>query len=209
MAPALLLAAALPAGAQEPPARPSQCHYIYTVWNVKAKRSLARRSVAKPYSQLTEDEKGPFGCTPCEEDQTEVMLSDGLRFKACREVAAQVREALENSLSEGQRIVSIVGYRPQMSKGPVDKHGDRTQLSNHSFGAAVDLNEEYNGLYNNCTAWGRICVLAKGGPYRPEHELSLKESSPAVKHMKKAGFEWGGKIKGRQKDFMHFSPTGY
>ena len=83
-------------------------------------------------------------------------------------------------------------------------------LSNHSFGVAFDLNEEQNGLYNDCPRWGPSCVLAKGGAYRPGADpLSLTESSPATRRMKEAGFDWGGLLPGRQKDFMHFSPSGY
>ncbi|MBI5243751.1 MAG: M15 family metallopeptidase [Elusimicrobia bacterium] len=97
-----------------------------------------------------------------------------------------------------------------MSRGPTDGRGNRTEISNHSFGAAVDLNEENNGLYEKCFAWSKKCALRKGGRYRPgEDPLSLREESPAVVELKKAGFLWGGRIAGNQKDFMHFSPTGY
>lgn len=205
-----LLAAALlgAAWAQEP--APAQCSYTYTVWNVKARKSLIRRKVSKAYSELTPAEKGPLGCTPCVEDQVEVALSNGLKFQVCKKAAEPVKKALEAALSKGQKIVSVVGYRAQMSKGDVDKDGNRTVLSNHAFGTAVDLNEEHNGLYENCIAWGPKCRLRKGGRYRPGTDpLSLTEESPAMAEMKAAGFEWGGKIEGRQKDFMHFSPTGY
>jgi len=188
----------------------AQCHYSYTVWNVKARRSLIHRTVSKPYSELTRAEKGPLGCTPCEEDQAEITLSNGSQFTACRKAGPAIKTALEAALAKGQRIVSAVGYRPQVSKGPADKAGNRTELSNHAFGAAVDLNEEHNGLYENCIAWSRKCRLRKGGIYRPGADpLSLSKDSPAVVEMRKAGFSWGGEIEGRQKDFMHFSPTGY
>jgi hypothetical protein len=205
-----LIAAALLAGAAaaQSPA-PRECHYSYTIWNARARRSLGRRAVAKPYSELTAEEKGPLGCTPCEEDQVEVRLSDGLRFRACRVVAARVRAALEASLADGQRLVGVVGYRPQVSKGAADAQGNRTLLSNHSFGVAFDLNEDFNGLYDRCPTWGPGCVLIKDGPYRPGSELSLTEASPAVRRMKEAGFDWGGLLPGKQKDFMHFSPNGY
>ena len=214
--PAVLAAAALfwalparSAPAEGAPLAAGECHYTYSVWNVKAKASKAHRSVAKPYSQLTDQEKGPLGCTPCEEDQAPVKLSNGLEFRACRRAADKIREVLEAALARGQKIVSVVGYRAQMSKGIADKSGNRTELSNHAFGVAVDVNEGYNGLYNDCVAWSPQCVLGKGGRYRPGSELSLTEESPVVQEMKKAGFGWGGKIAGRQKDFMHFSPTGY
>ncbi len=190
-------------------AEPAQCHYTYSVWNVKAKASKAHHAVAKPYAQLAAKEKGPLGCTPCEEDQADVQLSNGLQFRACRLVSDRIHDALEAALSRGQKIVSVVGYRAQMSKGPADQSGNRTELSNHAFGVAVDVNEGYNGLYNDCVAWSPQCVLGKGGPYQPGSELSLTEGSPLVQEMKKVGYDWGGKIAGRQKDFMHFSPSGY
>lgn len=197
---------ALPAWADTAPA---ECRYTYSVWNVRAKASKAHRKVAKPYSQLTAQEKGPLSCTPCEADQVPVKLSNGLEFQACRFVADKVRGALEASLSRGQKIISVVGYRAQMSKGPADQDGNRTELSNHAFGVALDVNESANGLYNRCFSWSPGCVLGKGGPYRPGTELSLTEKSPVVEEMRKIGYDWGGKIAGRQKDFMHFSPSGY
>jgi len=189
---------------------PANCRYTYTVWNVGARKSIRRGSVSKPYAELTDKEKGPLGCTPCAEDQAEVALSNGIKFTACRKAGDAIKRALEASLAQGQPIRSVVGYRPQVSRGPADRKGDRTELSNHSFGAAVDVNEEHNGLYENCLAWSKTCALRKGGPYRPGADpMSLTDGSPAVSELKKAGFLWGGRIAGRQKDFMHFSPTGY
>jgi len=49
-------------------------------------------------------------------------------------------------------------------------------------------------------------MLRKKGVKTP---TGLGETSPAVIDLGKAGFLWGGRIEGRQKDFMHFSPTGY
>jgi len=206
---ALGLLAAAPACRAEGPAPGAQCHYSYSVWNTKARRSLTRRSVAKPASELRADEKGPLGCTPCEEDQVEVILSNGLAFKACRQASASLKEALDAALTAGQRIETVLGYRAQMSKGPADKAGNRTQLSNHAFGAAVDLNEAHNGLYSSCVSWSKSCKRIMGGRWDPRDPLSLGETSPAVIELGKVGFLWGGRIEGRQKDFMHFSPTGY
>jgi hypothetical protein len=204
-----LLTALCAAASAAPAAAPRECHYAYTVWNARARRSTERKVVAKPYAELSAAEKGPLGCTPCEEDQAAVRLSDGLSFRACRAVAERVRAALEQSLADGQKLVSVVGYRPQVSKGALDGLGNRTALSNHSFGVAFDLNEDANGLYSDCPRWGSGCARTKGGPYRPGEPLSLTESSPAVVRLKQAGFGWGGLLPGRQKDFMHFSPNGY
>ena len=190
-------------------ATPALCHYECTVWNVRQRTSIVRRKVSKPYASLEARERGAEGCTPCVEDQTEIVLSNGLKFQACRRLAARFQNALEAALRSGAEIRTVVGYRAQMSRGPVDRDGNRTELSNHAFGQAVDINEASNGLYENCTVWSPQCHLRKGGAYRPGSSLSLTRDSPVVSEMKKAGFRWGGEIAGRQKDFMHFSLTGY
>lgn len=190
-------------------AEPAKCHYEYTVWNVKEKRSVERRKVAKPYRDLTRAEKSPEGCTPCEEDQELVTLSNQLQFRACKILASKFKAALEAALSQGETIKSVVGYRSQVSRGPVDAKGNRTELSNHAFGVALDINEDFNGLYSQCHRWSPKCVLVKGGKYSPGSPLSLVKSGPIVQELVRAGFRWGGEIAGQQKDFMHFSPSGY
>ena len=206
----VLLAFVVHAAAPAFAAEPARCHYSYTVWNVKTRSSLLRRAVDKPYSELKKEEKGPFGCTPCEEDQTRISLSNGIEVKVCSGAAGGLRGALEDALRRGQKISSLVGHRPQVSRGPADAHGNRTQLSNHSFGTAVDVNEGSNGLYEDCPEWSSRCILRKGGLYRPGLDpLSLTAESPAVVELEKMGWKWGGRIAGKQKDFMHFSPTGY
>lgn len=182
------------------------CTYDYTVWNARERRSSSKQSVSKPHAEA---ERREHGCTPCREDQVEVRLSNGVHFEACRAVAGKFKDALENSLARGQEIRSVVGYRPQMSRGPLDAKGNRTQWSNHSFGLALDVNEAQNGLYENCERWSPRCRLRKGGAYDPASKLSLTPSNPLVAALKERGFHWGGEIPGRQKDFMHFSPTGF
>jgi hypothetical protein len=120
-----------------------------------------------------------------------------------------VRSALEKALRSGQKVEAVMGYRVQKSKGPLTAKGERTQWSFHSFGAAVDLNEAHNGLYDRCVRWGPGCRLIKGGRRKDDDPLSIKATDPVVSSMKEAGFLWGGTISGRQKDFMHFSPSGY
>ena len=67
-----------------------------------------------------------------------------------------------------------------------------------------------NGLYNNCYEWGPKCKLVLGGNWRPgETEGSLAPDSAIVRKMKSLGFKWGGEIKASQKDFMHFSLSGF
>jgi hypothetical protein len=168
-----------------------------------------RRVVDKPRAELTDQEQGPLGCTPCREDQVEVTLRNGLEFLACAKLAKPLGEALDAAIERGQDIGTVVGYRAQMSKGPADRDGNRTQLSNHAFGVAIDVNEGQNGLYDQCVTWSPACRLIKGGPYRPGEKGSIESDSPLVAAMKAIGLEWGGRIAGKQKDFMHFSPSGY
>jgi hypothetical protein len=96
-----------------------------------------------------------------------------------------------------------------MTKGPVDSAGNRTRFSYHSYGIALDINEDHNGLYENCVRFGPRCRLRRGGQWDPRQPLSLTQDHPLVRALKRMGFKWGGEIAGKQKDFMHFSPYGY
>jgi hypothetical protein len=54
------------------------------------------------------------------------------------------------------------------------------------------------------------CQLLRGGLWRPGFDpYSLQQNGLIVRMLKEIGFKWGGEIEGRQKDFMHFSPSGY
>lgn len=183
------------------------CHYQYTVWNTRTRSSEGPFSVKKWKAELTPEEEGPLGCTICEEDQVEVSLPHNLKVMVCRNVAGTF---LRHLSSPGLPIVSLLGYRPSRSRGPVNERGLRTLFSNHAYGVAIDVNENQNGLYSGCLNWNPSCVLTKGGPYRPGRDpLSLTADSVLTKELKAAGFRWGGEITGNQKDFMHFSPDGY
>jgi len=96
------------------------------------------------------------------------------------------------------------------SKGTLNADGERTELSNHAFGTAIDINRMQNGLYNNCYEWGPACELTLGGRWRPgEIKGSLSPNGGIVQKMKSLGFKWGGEIPSLQKDFMHFSLSGF
>ena len=183
------------------------CHYDYTVWNTRTRSSEGPVAVKKWKKDLLPYEKGPLGCTLCEEDQVTVSLKNGKSFRACGAVAEVFRKAIDAS---GIRIETILGYRPSRSRGPVDSRGLRTEFSNHAYGVAIDINEEHNGLYSNCREWGPQCVLTKGGIYNPGRDpLSLTRDHVLTEALISSGFLWGGEIAGNQKDFMHFSPDGY
>jgi hypothetical protein len=53
------------------------------------------------------------------------------------------------------------------------------------------------------------CRLIRGGHWSPEFATSIQADGRIVYAMESMGLKWGGEILGKQKDFMHFSPTGY
>jgi hypothetical protein len=184
-----------------------RCIYDYSVWNTLERRTSARIHVDKPVSALTEEEKGPFGCTPCLRDQQSASLSNGLSVTVCRHIEKQVVQVLNQSIKDGASIEEIIGYRASLSRGDADPDGNRTLLSFHAYGTAVDINESWNGLYDHCTSWGPDCRLIKGGPHSLEDIRSLTPANPLVVGLKKIGMNWGGELEGKQKDFMHFDFT--
>jgi len=185
------------------------CTYKTWAWNTRTKRSIDHRQVQKNRASLTSTEKDPHSsCTVCEEDQVSVVVEDLPPVQVCRDYAEAVRKTLETIKASGFPITSLTGYRPGLTKGPVDRHGVRTQFSNHSFGTAVDVNAEINGLYTNCYQWGPSCRLLRGGPWRAGRPGTVTRESPPFKAFTSAGWKWGGELEGRQKDFMHFSLSG-
>ena len=145
----------------------------------------------------------------CEEDQRLIKIGTLTPFKICKIFASDIRYHLTQLLIRGEPIYKIVGYRVGKTKGNADNEGNRIQFSNHSFGIAIDINDQQNGLYDHCRVFSPDCRLRKGGEWDPGNKASLSKNSPIVLRMKKLGFKWGGEIKGQQKDFMHFSPSGY
>lgn len=194
------------AAAQEP----ATCSYEVYNWNIYKKRAVNYKKVSHPYSDLKPEEKDPdTGCTVCVEDQELVKIKGLKPFRVCRIISGRVREALEKLLAAGEPVLEVRVYRPGKTKNPLDKNGNRTGFSNHAYGAAVDINRSKNGLYGNCYKFGPGCRLLQGGEWKPGTKGALTSDSAIVRVMKDAGFKWGGEIAGRQKDFMHFSVTGY
>lgn len=191
-------------------AREKLCTYTTYQWNVDRKKAVNFKTVKHPYSALDDYEFDPVtGCSVCEEDQTIVKISNLPPFKICKHLAGDIYYQLSQLLNSDEPLNKVVGYRVGMTRGDVDETGNRTQFSNHSFGIALDINDEQNGLYDHCYVFGSQCRLRKGGTWDPNHPASLTENSSIVLTMKRIGFKWGGEIKGQQKDFMHFSPSGY
>jgi hypothetical protein len=187
------------------------CSYNTWRWNVQSKQTTEQERVVHPYDELvTEERDAASECTVCEEDQEKISV-DGLpEFYVCKFIAPQVRRAFAEFQRLGAPIKSVVAYRVGRSRGKVDANGNRSEFSNHSFGLALDINAEHNGLYNQCPTFGLQCVLSRGGKWEPGIDpYSISGTGEIVRILKANGFKWGGEIAGQQKDFMHFSPTGY
>ncbi len=200
----------IPEAEAEPPSIPSDCTYEMMVWNVNQKITVIRKKVSHPYDELTAVEiDAKTKCTVCSEDQILVEVPPLEPFSVCYRIAPQVRQALLYLIQKGAPIHTVIGYHVIKSRGPLDDNGNRTGFSNHSFGTAIDINPEQNGLYENCITFGPQCKLLRGGDWRPGTSGTLERNSEIVTAFKQAGFLWGGEVAGKQKDFMHFSLTGY
>ncbi|MEE8433861.1 MAG: M15 family metallopeptidase [bacterium] len=164
----------------------------------------------KPYEEVTGEEKDPASrCSVCEADQITIKMEGIPKFRICKYFAGKVKAALLEIRESGFPIRTVIGYRVGRTRGTPDAEGLRTRFSNHSFGTAIDLNAGLNGLYSNCLMFGKGCRLIRGGHWRPHIPGTLTAKSIAVAALKAIGWKWGGEIAGSQKDFMHFSLTGY
>lgn len=192
-------------------AEPETCTYQSYKWHAYTMKAGPAHLVVKPYRHISSEERdAATGCTVCREDQVEIRLAGVAPFRMCRKLAARAEPTLHHLQARGVPLRTVVGYRVGMTRGEPDAQGYRTRFSNHSFGIALDINEAHNGLYESCTRIGPQCRLRKGGRWNPDIEpLSMTRTHPVVLAMKQAGFRWGGEIAGQQKDFMHFSPSGY
>jgi hypothetical protein len=189
---------------------PKTCTYKTYKWNVYLRQAVEVETVRQPYSDLRPDEIDPAtGCTVCEEDQATIWIPPLAPFRVCKKLAPQIRAVLQDVISAGELIHEVEGYRVGKTRGDPDGDGNRTKFSNHSYGIAIDINPQQNGLYDRCLRFDPHCRLIRGGPWRPEQPGTLTADGTVVKTMKAAGFRWGGEIQGKQKDFMHFSPSGY
>ena len=94
----------------------------------------------------------------------------------------------------------------------------RQELSNHSYGTAIDINADDNGLYRDCnlrelTVSGIAgCTLGVGGHWNPDSRPRTSITRDSVVYRaftSTVGWQWGGEISGSTRDIMHFSLTGY
>lgn len=206
------------------PTRPRSdvCEYEAGQWSSRNDRIENRQHVRKPFAQVTRDETSPVDsrCTVCESDQVEIrpseLGSNADAFRVCWAHAPRVRRALQRAVRAGARIEDVVGYRPGKTRGPTDSAGRRTVWSNHSFGTAVDINDEYNGLYS-CERDPEdprlpSCRRLHGGAYDPaDHPReSVTRQSPIYRELRESGWRWGGDVVPEvgYADLMHFSLDG-
>ena len=186
------------------------CTYTSYKWSTVLRQAIEHVQVSKDYSDITDSEFEEIsGCTICQEDQVELTIANVKPFKVCRNIAADIQYTLEEAIFQGVVIDEVQGYRVGKTRGEVDHDGNRTQFSNHSFGTSVDINPQFNGLYDNCIKFSSTCRLIRGGEWNPKHQKSLSAEGQLVHLMDSIGLQWGGVIKGKQKDFMHFSYSGY
>ena len=185
------------------------CTYSTWAWRSEAQRAENFETIEKPYAVLEVTERDPLtGCTVCEEDQQEISLPGLAPFFMCKAVADDVERALMNAMEGGFEIRTVTGYRVGKTRGALDADGLRTKFSNHSFGMAIDINAERNGLYDQCVEFSSRCRLLRGGGWRPGASGAITPGTPLYQELRAIGFKWGGELEGRQKDFMHFSPSG-
>lgn len=207
------------------PARvePTTCTYRTYNWSTEERRAVNRRTVEKDYADVVDDERSPQDprCTVCSEDQAEIDPSafglDIEPFSVCWVYRDAIESALRTIAESGEfRFTEITGYRPGRTRGRV-VDGLRTEWSNHSFGTAIDINADRNGLYRSCNVDEvnadtiRDCRLGVGGEWDPEGDPSRTITRGSIVYdefIETVGWRWGGEISGSTRDMMHFSPTG-
>ncbi|TVQ99847.1 MAG: hypothetical protein EA398_11870 [Deltaproteobacteria bacterium] len=206
------------------PSPDDPCTFSMYHWSTVERRAVQRRTVRQTRADLAPDEHDPDDprCTVCEEDQATIVPAElGIPGVAPFQVCVHWQDALEDALrtiaDDGSfEIRELVGYRPGRTRGRIE-NGLRMELSNHSYGTAIDINASWNGLYRRCNVEvspdtiGR-CQLGVGGAWDPVRNPRLTITRDGLVHRvftEHVGWRWGGDIAGATKDMMHFSITGY
>ncbi len=136
------------------------CTYQTYQWSPSLQKAVNIHRIQHPYSELTAAEiDNKTGCSVCQEDQRTIKLSDKLSITVCARIANRIAPTLITLMEQGELILSVTGYRVGMTKGLLNAEGLRTQFSNHSFGTAIDINRQYNGLYDRCLHFSPNCRL--------------------------------------------------
>ena len=204
---------------------PETCTYDMYNWSVSQRRAVNHRTVSKLYEEVEGDERDPEDarCTVCSEDQERIDVAalgiDGVSdIRVCWAHRANVEAALREIAETGEfEFQELVAYRPGRTRGAV-RDDMRQELSNHSYGTAIDINAGDNGLYRDCnlrelTVSGIAgCTLGVGGAWNPQSRPRTSITRDSVVYRAftgTAGWQWGGEISGSTRDIMHFSLTGY
>ncbi len=203
---------------------PETCTYRTYNWSTEERRAVNRRTVEHSYTDVTEDERSPADprCTVCSEDQVAIDPTefgfDHEEVLVCWAYAGEISTALANiAESDDFRLVELTGYRPGRTRGRI-VDGMRSEWSNHSFGTALDINADYNGLYRSCDVDEVTpdniddCRLGVGGEWAPHEHPRRTVTQDSIVYSEftdRVGWMWGGEIDGSTKDMMHFSPDGY
>lgn len=212
--------------AETPNHPPSQaCNYTTYQWSMKRKTGVNRRTISKTFGALSGDEIDPNDprCSVCEENQVWLRPAEHgwpniKPIRVCDVYAGKLASALEEMAKAGNfTIVDMEGYRPGRTRGAV-VDGLRTQMSNHGYGTAIDINARHNGLYAGCNIKPvtvealRRCRLAVGGAWDPVARPAttvVRDGTPYRVMVQSVGWKWGGEIPGSTRDLMHFSLTGF
>jgi hypothetical protein len=129
--------------------QPKTCTYSTYKWNVRQRKAVEYKQIHHSYKNLAPYEiHKDTGYTVCEEDQVEIAITGINRFKVCKRFAGKIEKSLRKLRLQNQLITAVVGYRMGMTKGNIDNQANRTEFSYHSFGIAIDINPEKNGLYD-------------------------------------------------------------
>jgi hypothetical protein len=203
--------------------KPSRCIYQTYNWSTALGKTVNHSTVDKPYSEVAGDEIDPNDprCTVCEGDQVTIKpAAMGLAldpFRVCWAHEDGMIRALERIKDTGKfDLRTVTTYRPGRTRGAI-VDGMRTEMSNHSYGTAIDINRAQNGLYRNCP--GKLvdassvanCTLAHGGAWNPKTRplTSITADGDVARILQEElGWKWGGGLPGSTKDIMHFSKTG-
>jgi hypothetical protein len=218
-----VLAFATPAYADVVAANGSnRCTYATSQWDVVRRTSSHAQHIDKPYAEVTADERDPNEprCSVCREDQVRIepkaLGVNAAPFQVCHVYAADVRSALQAVAADTSFIITtLIGYRVGRTRGAI-VDGLRTEWSNHSFGAALDINAGHNGLYGACNIPSvtrdaiATCHLRVGGVWDPvKRPTTTITTASSVYRAFRKFWRWGGEISGGTRDMMHFSPSGY
>jgi N-acetylmuramoyl-L-alanine amidase len=162
--------------------------------------------IKKPYSKISGEEVHDSGCTLCREDQESITIA-GQTIEVCWKYKELIEITLKKIVNSGFPIYDIRGFREGRT------YNNNQDFGEHPYGVAIDINREYNGLYNDCKEWDpnecKLHIAGKKNPKREEDiEGTITKNSAPYTAMAQINWKWGGDWTSSQKDYMHFSISG-